>query len=198
MRFLLLAAALLLGAADPAAADPARCAAISEPNQRLGCYDALFRTVEAPPAEGDWSVRVERSQLDDSTSVYVSIESQEPLRGKFGQPEHASLHLRCKEKTTVAYIYFGGHFMSDNRGGGRVDYRVDNRSAKHRNLDESNDHKALGLWNGKAAIPFIKELMDGGSLYVRATPFSESMVEATFAIAGLASAIEPLRAACKW
>ncbi|MDP2085218.1 MAG: type VI secretion system-associated protein TagO [Gemmobacter sp.] len=198
MRFQILATALLLGAAETAAADPARCAAIAEPSQRLGCYDDLFRTTETLQTDGDWSVRIEKSQLDDSTSVYISLESQNPLRGRFGQKEPASLHLRCKEKTTVAYIYFGGHFMSDNRGGGRVDYRVDNRPAKHRVMDESNDNQALGLWSGKAAIPFIKELMEGSSLYIRATPFSESMIEATFSIAGLAKAIEPLKAACKW
>lgn len=181
-----------------ASADPATCAAIDDPNRRLGCYDDLFRAVTTAESAGKWAVEVEKSPLDDSTTVYVSLRSDKPLPGRFGQAEHASLYLRCKEGKTVAYIHFGGHFMSDNRGGGRVDYRIDMQPARHRMMEESNNNKALGLWNGKASIPFVKELFGGRSLYVRATPFSESMIEATFNISGLETAIEPLRKACKW
>lgn len=193
-----LSAAMWLTLTLPGAADPAACAAMAEPNLRLGCYDDLFRTVTAPEVPGAWSVQVDKSQLDDSTSVYVSLESIEPLRAKFGPPEPARLLLRCKEKVTVAFFVFGGHFMSDNRGGGRIDYRIDTAAAKHRSFGESNDNKALGLWSGKTAIPFLKELMTGQSLYVRATPFNDSMVEAVFPIAGMEAAIKPLREACGW
>jgi type VI secretion system protein VasI len=57
---------------------------------------------------------------------------------------------------------------------------------------------ALGLWNGNAAIPFIKKMMEHEKMVIRATPFSDSAVTAEYRISGLEEAIKPLRDACKW
>lgn len=88
--------------------------------------------------------------------------------------------------------------MSDNRGGGRVDYRIDDNPADYRSMEESSDNKALGLWSGGRSIPFIKSLFGGETIFMRASPFNESPVEMTFNISGLEEAIEPLREACGW
>jgi type VI secretion system protein VasI len=149
-------------------------------------------------ATGSWAVEIEQSALDDSRRVILSLESNEPIRARHGQAQPATLFVRCEENTTSLFIHFAGHFMSDNRGGGRIDYRIDDRSPARVDARESNNNMALGLWRGGSAIPFLRDLFGGQSLYVRATPFNESRVEATFAITGLEDAIRPLREACNW
>lgn len=188
----------MAGGAPLAAQTGAECARIADPDTRLSCYDALFVTDAPVPRAGAWQVRDTRSALDDSRRVILIVESREPLRGRFGRAEPASLILRCEENTTALFVNWGGHFMSDLNRGGRVDYRIDRRPPGQVTMQASNDHMALGLWSGRTAIPFIRQLLEGEELYLRATPFSESRIEARFPIAGLETAIRPLREACSW
>jgi type VI secretion system protein VasI len=88
--------------------------------------------------------------------------------------------------------------MADLNGGGRVDFRIDSRAPAHVMMQRSNNYRALGLWQGQSSIPFVRQLLNGSELYVRAIPLNESRVEARFPIAGLDEAIRPLRAACAW
>ncbi len=172
------------------------CSGFTDSDMKRGCEMAgsLPRISE----ETSWHVREERSKLDDSRSVFISTESKEYLKDRFGSSDRAMLFIRCKENTTSAFITFAGHFMSDIQGYGRVDYRVDGRKASRSTMDASTDNKALGLWSGRKSIPFAKNLFDGSELYVRATPYSESAIEMTFPIDGLKEAITPLRDACNW
>lgn len=184
------------------AADGASCARIDNAGERLLCYDGVFRTAvanETQTVESKWVIQTETSKIDDSKSVFLGLESDDDFPGKFGNGRRrANLTLRCMENSTSAILLFGDHFMADTNGYGDVTFRVDNQPAFTRGLDESTDHMALGLWNGGSAIPFIKKLFDGKTLVVRATPFSESPITATFTIAGLKEKIASLREACKW
>jgi len=107
------------------------------------------------------------------------------------------LYIQCRENTTLLYITFNGHFMSDYANG-RITYRLDSDKARTRSMQESSENMALGLWRGGASIPFIKGMFGHEKFLVRATPHSESQVTATFPIVGLEAAIEPLRKACHW
>jgi type VI secretion system protein VasI len=200
MRFFALVAVFTAISSPCASQTGAQCATMQNPDARLSCYDALFvQTAPAPtPAPGQWRVSDARSSLDDTRRVVLTLDSTEPMRGRFGRNEHAILAIRCEENTTSLFINWGGHFMSDLNQGGRVDYRIDARPPGNVTMRVSNNNMALGLWNGRSSIPFIRSLVDGDELYVRATPFSESRIEARFPISGLADAIRPLREACRW
>ena len=152
-----------------------------------------------PEDSGSWQVSKEKSALDDSESVYVSVGAQESLASKYGGgSSRIYLFVRCQEGVTAALFTFGDHFMSDIQGYGRIDYRVDDKKASHLSTITSTDNNSLGLWSGKRAIPFIKAMMAGDKLVIRATPYGESPVKATFPIAGLTGAVTDLRKACKW
>lgn len=177
------------------------CVGINDPNDRLNCFDAAFtETVTTPPANDvEWTVRTETSALDDSTSVYISVYSDERVQDRFGNGGLARLMVRCRENTTAVTIHFAGLFMADIQGRGRVDFRVDDNPPSHVNMTASTANEHLGLWNGNRSIPFIRNhLLDGENLYVRATPFSENPVEMSFNISGLNDVIVPLREACSW
>lgn len=182
------------------AQDAASCVRIANPDDPLNCFDAAFTEVSEPVSsvEGAWNVRIESSQLDDSRSVYMRVTSEQPVLGRFGSMENGTLMVRCLENTTSLFIIFGGHFMADIQGRGRVDYRIDAATPRNISMAVSNDNNALGLWRGNQAIPFIRSLFGADNLLVRATPFSESAVEMNFDISGLEEQIAPLREACNW
>jgi type VI secretion system protein VasI len=181
------------------AQDVSHCVDISNPDDRLNCFDAAFVTKEVKtPVKSDWKVSVETSKLDDTTSVYMSVQSDEPVTNQYNQSKSGMLMLRCKENTTSAFLTFGGHFMADIQGRGRVDYRIDDDEPGKIGMDVSTDNQALGLWNGGRSIGFIRRLKGGDKLLVRATPFNDSPVEMTFTISGLDNQIEPLSTACGW
>lgn len=151
----------------------------------------------APPVS-KWTVRVDKSEMTDDTRVVLATTSEELMPSNFGSSEHAMLFLRCSENVTAAYIHFGGAFMSDIQGYGSVDVRIDDQKMRTVNMDVSDSNEALGLFSGGGAIPFIKTLLDGEELRIRATPYNENYVLLTFPIAGLAEEIKPLRKTCGW
>lgn len=200
--------------AQAEAGTPERCATVENGGARLACYDAIYRVQPtghtpapaaatapapaAPPIRSDWHVQTTRSEIDDSRRVVLSVHSDAPIRGRFGSPGLAAMIVRCEQNTTSIYFNFNGLFMADIQSYGRVDFRVDDRAARHVSMNESTNHEALGLWRGGTAIPFLRDIFGGERLFVRVTPFSESRVDMTFNIAGLEEAIAPLREACHW
>ena len=182
------------------ASDTDTCTAISNDERRLECYDLLFKKTVSrttPAGKGQWSITEEKSMIDDSSKVVVSVTNSEPVQNRFGQTKTMHLIIACRENKTALWINFD-QFMSDHAGGGRVTYRIDKEKARSINMRNSNDHMALGLWSGGQSIPFIKKLKNAKSLLVRATPHSSSSITTTFPVAGIDKAIAPLSAACGW
>lgn len=148
--------------------------------------------------KGRWVVSEDKSALDDSRTVVLTIDSDEPIRGQFGPAGPAVMHLRCMENSTVFYLWLNDLFLSDIQGYGTVDYRIDDDKAAELQMEVSTDNKALGLWGGSTSIPMIEKLIDGERVVFRATPYNESSVEFSFDLSGLDIAIAPLREACSW
>jgi type VI secretion system protein VasI len=180
------------------AQDPRACAALSDDKTRLECYDLIHRKTANVTSASKWQVVEEKSRLDDSREVALSVTSAAPIRGKYGQDKYGTLVIICRERATHIYFVFGDHFMSSLGSAGKVSTRVNTNTPKTLPMRESNDHGALGLWEKSSAVPFIKDLFGGKSLYVRAVPYNESAIEMDFPIAGIEEAIKPLREACKW
>lgn len=159
--------------------------------------EATQTDTNTPTDRGNWIVTEDKSAFDDSRTVVLSLYSNEPIRGQFGAPAPASLFLRCQENSTSLFLVLNDLFLADIQGFGSVDYRIDDTKADVVHLANSTDNKALGLWDGGSAIPFIKRLMAGKTVVFRATPFNESPVEFSFTLAGLDAAAIPLKEACR-
>jgi len=176
------------------------CAKLEEPLDRLACYDEESgRTpeVETIEGEGKWSVTTEISKIDDSKNVFLSLKSDAATACPYDDKTHI-IWVACRENTTSLWIDFGGCFMSDNSGKGKVTYRLDKDKAAKVSMSESNDNSALGLWRGRSSIPFVRGMLGKSSLLIRAQPFSDSTVTAEYDIRGLNEAIKPLMEACGW
>ena len=147
---------------------------------------------------GAWLISEDKSALDDTRTVVAILASTTNLPGQYTGSFNPTLYLRCMENTTVAYLNMGDYFLASLQGYGRVDYRVDEKKATFKNMEESTDNHALGLWSGRKSIPFIKELFGGKKLVMRVTPYNESPKEFEFDISGTEAAVKGLREACKW
>lgn len=176
---------------------PIEIASTAAPTEEL-TPDPAEEPAESVADTGKWEVSEDVSAFDDTRTVILSLESSEPIRGQFGPPGPAVLILRCMENTTAAYLLLNDLFLSDIEGYGMVEYRIDEQQANAIRMWSSTDNKALGLWDGGKSIPFIKTLIDGERIVLRATPFNESPVEFAFDLAGLETAITSLREACAW
>lgn len=204
MKRIWIIAFLFCGSAMPLHAQktPEQCAAIDDGAERLICYDLIHRVERASvpdTLESEWRVRSETSRIDDSTNVYMTLQSSDTIPGRFSRGSaHATIYVRCLENTTSLYIVMGGHHLADIQGYGRVTYRIDDAPAQSKNFSSSTDSQALGLWNGGSSIPFIRQLFGASNLLIQITPFSESPITVDFTVKGIEEAIAPLREACNW
>jgi len=198
-------AALLLFPAVVFAVDKdqelAVCAAKENSVERLECYDELAskrgvtKPAEKVETKGDWVVRTDQSPVDDSKSVYMTLQAKTPIVTRFGKMSSPLLVMRCKEKKTVAYVNWDTFLGSES---GKITYRIDKEKAVTATWGISSDHNAIGRWNGGESIPFMKSLLKRNEIYFRITPYSESPIETSFNVTGLEEAIKPLREACGW
>ncbi len=196
----------------------AECALLAPDDARLVCFDdwaakqtdppeavasvMALPTPDVPTPEvvlKNWAVQKDKSAMTDEESIFVSVQSNESVACQaYGEPSELNLMLRCMEKTTAVYISGNCHLASGFQGYGDVTYRIDDNKAQTRGFEASTDNSALGLWSGKRAIPFVKELFGGSKLTVRFTPFGMSPAKATFDIAGAEAAVADMRNACSW
>lgn len=178
------------------------CKSIADDDARLACYDTTLGVAtisdETGSGMGKWQKSTEVSELTDDKNVFVHLDSEDTIRGPYGGEGRARIWLRCMENTTAVILHFNDHFMSDIQGFGKVEYRLDEESLSSINASASTDNKALGLWSGSQAIPFIKRMLGKERLIVRATPYSESRLTVTFDIRGVDEATTELRETCNW
>ncbi|MBX4899496.1 type VI secretion system-associated protein TagO [Rhizobium bangladeshense] len=181
---------------------PQDCAEIAVGEERLLCYDGIFKDkkeAEKPtPTNTKWQLSTSKSEMDDSATQTLALTSDDSFAGKFGGMQRATMILRCSEHVTSLYFVMGDMFLAEIQGYGQITYRVDDKKAAQRSFNVSTDNQALGLWSGGAAIPFAKQLFGGKKLVIRVTPYNESAITTTFDISDIENAAKPVREECKW
>ena len=177
----------------------AKCAAINSDASRLICYDNLAKSlgVDKPISKvtigkGIWSVREDRSQIDDSVNVYVSVPANEPIKSGYNVA-NPILYIRCAENKTNVFITWDLYLGLNET---RMLTRFDKQKATTDTWLISTDNKAVFVKG--SAIAFAKKIMKHDKLLTQITPYGENPVMATFDIRGLSEAIKPLRKACHW
>lgn len=203
MKTVLTAIAALLIFNNTSLASTTICHSVDNDLDRLACYDresGRAPVVTTNPSKGSWDLQTKRSEFEDTTDVYISVQSKAPVAcNMFGSHQPATLFLRCQENTTAIYLATNCHLASGFQGYGKVDVRVDDKKTATVSMDVSTDNEALGFWEGNKAIPFIqRQLLGGTTMRVRFTPFNASPVSAEFDITGIDDTIAALREQCGW
>lgn len=193
---------VLFGCSSVAMANP--CLSVENDLDRLACYDREAGRAPSSqsvnvPSGGQWSVRSETSAMTDRTNVFLTLDSEEVVDCGWNNGKKITLVLRCYDDKTSLYFDTGCHMTSSEYNDyGKIQYRLDSDAARAVEAEESTDNRALGLWSGAKAIPMMRQMAGKSKMLVRMTPFGENPFAATFNIAGMEKAIEPLKKACNW
>ncbi|HEV7321513.1 MAG TPA: type VI secretion system-associated protein TagO [Ensifer sp.] len=200
----LLVSAILLSAGSAMARDPQECARLEDSLQRLTCFDKMFPKAGAgEPANATapaslssaaslWEVQEEVSPVDDSKVVTAALMPAKSTSTGFDNAS-AYLLMSCREQTT-SFIISTEMFMSGEEP--TVTTRIGGAPAVTGKWSRSTNYKAVGLWSGKEAIPFIKSLKDNERLFIRLQ--DKDRVDAEFDLANVSEVVEKIKAACKW
>ncbi|KFL31458.1 hypothetical protein JP75_07860 [Devosia riboflavina] len=88
-------------------------------------------------------------------------------------------------------------YTSDIGGLGKVTFRADSNPAFAVQMIASNDRTSLMIPSGQA-IRSIKQFIGANSLFAQTLTVSEPAIEVTFNLAGLETALAPVRETCGW
>ena len=139
------------------------------------------------------------SPLDDSRSVYLTLDAEEPIRPGTVFARKPTLVIRCHEGASHLYIAYGTLLGSDvDTGPHRLTLRVGGAPAVEDAWFRSTDNRSLGLWRRDAVVAFVDRLLGADRLTVRTADSRGMPLTAVFPVAGLGEAIVPLAQACRW
>ncbi len=174
-------------------------------------------TVQASQID-KWRVTEEKSPMDDSQTVVLTLDSVDQMQGPLGSVR-PSLVVRCKEKETAVYVVTGmAANVETDIDGGPTDYRTvrirldDGPAESYRSWKESTDHKALfasetvdggidsspSTWQHHPVSEFAKKLAGASTLTFQFTPFDGSPQVARFDLRGLDVHLHKVAEACGW
>lgn len=153
-----------------------------------------IESAETPGPVDMWMIREGRSSMDDSPQVTLSLIAENEVQGWL-QSQFPVLYVRCKEGRIDTFIETG---LSTNPELGRYDeytvrLRFDNGKPIIQRWSESTDNKALFAPNGLSAARMIAK---ADRMLFEFTPFNARPAIAEFKVAGLASKLDKVTAAC--
>jgi len=187
-------------------AGPEECSSLPGADERLACFDKIFPKAnagdvssaasepaqDAKPTSSLWRITESASPLDDSPSVVAILLPQESSSTGIGEAS-AYLIAACRENITSLIIKTEMFMTADAPS---VTIRIGSQPATKSNWGRSSDYKAVGLWNGKDAIPFLKSLKDDEKMFLRLE--DRNRVEATFNLSRVSEVVEKISQKCKW
>ena len=146
---------------------------------------------ETEPA-GRWAVALDRSRMDDSLTVTLSLGADAPIKAwlKVVQP---SLILRCKERALDTYVAIQTAAAVELGGGHTVRLRFDGEAPNGEDWLESTDH--AGLFAPEPEV-FLNRLRSTDRLTMEFTPFNAPPVTMSFDTRGLRYHVNRLIDAC--
>jgi len=164
------------------------------------------QVVQASPTD-KWHVTEEKSPMDDSKTIVLTLDSDDMIQGPLGAVR-PSMIVRCKEKKTDVYIatHMAANVEADDEH--TVGIRLDDGPAEHEDWSESTDHEALFasdmIWTDHeptysgGRIEFAKRLAGASRLTFQFTPFDGSPQVAQFDVRGLDPHLHKVAEACGW
>lgn len=149
-----------------------------------------------PQSEGAWRLERSRSQLDDSETVVLYLDANEPIQAWLRSPV-PTLFIRCKENKTEVYIRTetSANPELSSYSQATVRLRLDKKPAFKQTWSESTDNEALFA---PGAIELARKLAKAEILTFEFTPFNASPAVATFTVAGLGDHLGMVAEACHW
>jgi hypothetical protein len=165
-----------------------------------GAVSTVAASSPAQAPGGQWRVSEDRSPMDDSQTVALSLDSGDVIQGPLGS-SRPTLVIRCKESKTDVYVITGSAAsVEQDVDGGPADYhtvriRLDQNSLQTEMWYASTDENALFTGD---ADEMLRELRGAQTLAFEFTPFQSSPAVARFDLSGLAAQLSKAADACGW
>ena len=179
--------------------DIAICASKKGDATRLICFDSLAEKLDVDkvesktiPSSSKWSVHEDRSPIDDSVNVTLSLTSNDRVKSGYKNVQ-PRLYVRCSENKTNVFITWDLYLGLKQT---QMLTRFDKQKALTNTWTLSTDNQAVFVKGSD--IGFAKKLTKYNKLLTQITPYNKSPVMATFDLSGLSEAIKPLRKECGW
>ncbi|PJB29761.1 hypothetical protein CO110_04115 [Candidatus Desantisbacteria bacterium CG_4_9_14_3_um_filter_40_11] len=157
---------------------------------------AFTQTSTPMPFTGKWQVFTSKSEFDSSTTVTLSLDAEEYVKGWLSTTL-PTLVLRCKEGRIQAYVKTGLQADVEYGHESTVSIRVrfDQNEAAEMRATESTDGDELFFQD-----PFstIMTMLQSNEMVFGFTPFNADPAVTNFDLRGLANVIEPLKQNCNW
>lgn len=142
-----------------------------------------------------WRSSTGNSNFDDSTAVHLALDANDNSEGR--------LLLRCSEGKTEAYIAISGIMNQfelefgeyGSTTGITARTRYDLERAQTLKFDRSTDNQGAFFPKPIAAI---RQMLKHDKLAFEYSGFQSGKHELIFDLHGLAEAVQPLQAACRW
>jgi type VI secretion system VasI family protein len=142
-----------------------------------------------------WKVDRSKDKLRGTPIVVVSQTSTDTVEMADGRKISGELVFRCRDNTTSVMVFFKlpvGLYYTP------ISYRIDDKPVVSTTWHSGTTLGTVGIFSGVNAIPFIKGLVGGKALIIRAQPRGALETTFTFSLEGLSEAIEPVRQTCAW
>lgn len=166
-------------AAPALAQSGSNCAAIAADNERLACYDSVFRADAAGQA-----------------GLSVSFDSEQLIPARPSGRMPATMTVSCTAGTlTVAFAYAGNTLSALGRDVG-LTLQVDLQAARSRTLTVDETNTAILINNTQDSLAFLDMLAGANNLTTRVTPANSRSLSVRFSLDGVLEEIAPVRAAC--
>ncbi|HBV8100212.1 TPA: hypothetical protein MD653_001647 [Escherichia coli] len=107
------------------------------------------------------------------------------------------LVIECEANKTKMFVAWH-HHVTDAGDSTSVKYRIGEHKAVATEWERSTNYKALGLWNGKKAVPMIKKMVNEKQFIIKVVPEAGDVEKAVFNIDGLYNHIDKVKNACNW
>lgn len=163
-----------------------------QPAQDLAFDSVLQARVEGAEGirrvEGSWRLTEQVDPVDGTKNIFIFVPSVFTGPGA----AESGLFIRCLGNKTELFITWDEYLSDDPE----VTYRIDDSEAVAQTWSVSSDNDAT-FFPG-SPIRFVKEMIGAKTLTAKVTPYRESAIFAQFDLAGLESAVAPIREECQW
>ena len=190
------------------AGDFSYCAKIGSDRERLSCFDNIVKKLGIPIKKETekieeeksndlpkWVVSDSSSEMDDSKTVVMSLESENTVTGWLTKNYSPTLIIRCQENKTDMYMNTESQFHRSSLDSVKAKIRLDDEKSKTYRFSVSTDNMSIFF---RKPIGHLKKMFSSQEMKIGWTPFNANPVIAKFDIRGLKDLIKPLRKTCNW
>lgn len=177
------------------------CHAIASILTRGQCYDQVvedynlntLRENDVATTPGKWKVSLEKSPVDDSQNVYMSLMANDYIQRPDGKYVRPALILRCAQGVGQGYVAWD-KTVTDGPDV-TINTRFGNSQIFAARWKLSSDKQATFIPDAAAFTALILKVP---VFYIKAAPLFADPMDATFDVRGLENAMAPMRQACHW